>query len=111
MAPAYGNLAGLHQRAAVQHQRLAAQARSGRHLATAAEPLRRGARAVRVSRAHRVLGVEHGEVSAPLRFEKPGLGGRVVLEGVVAVQVVGGHVQGQRDVRPELRHRLDLKTR
>jgi hypothetical protein len=39
VAPANGNLAGWDQQAAIEHQGVAAQARSGRHLAPAAEPL------------------------------------------------------------------------
>ena len=88
----------------------AAQAGAGRHLVPAAEPFHAGGGARSVADAHRVVGIEHGEVAGLLRLEQPSFGGGVVLERVVPVQMILRDVQRQADVRAKFRDGLQLKT-
>src|SRR5687768_12936791 len=61
--------------------------------------------------AHDVARGDDGRVRARLREEDAGLGGRVRGEGRIAIEVVLGHVEEQRDVRTEARRALELEAR
>ena len=60
-----------------------------------------GGGAVGIRDADRIVGIQDGEIVRLLRLEQASLGGGVVLEGVVAVQMILRDVQRQPDVRAE----------
>ena len=83
---------------------------AGLHLRAAAEPLRRGGGVGGVRNADRVVGIEDGVIAGTLGFEQAALGGGVVLEGVVAVQVILRDVERERDVRAKFDDGLELEA-
>ena len=58
-----------------------------------------------------VVGVQHGEIAGLLGLEEAALGGGVVLEGVVAVEVVRRDVERHADVGAERLDGLELEAR
>ena len=106
VAAADGDFAGLHQQLAEEHQLIAAQGRAGLDFLAAAEPLHDGGGARCVGDADGIVGIEHGEIAGVLGLEEPALGGGVVLEGVVTVQVILRDVEGERDVGAKIADRL-----
>ena len=95
---------------AVEYQLIGAQAGAGRDLAPAAEPLGRGGGAPGIGYAHRVVGVQDGEIAGLLGFEETALGRGIILEGMVAVQVVLRDVEGDADVGAKLGDGLQLEA-
>ncbi len=104
------DLAGLHQQLAVENQFVAAEHSPGLHFPAAAEPLGRGSGACGVGYADGIVGVEHGVIAGALGLEEPALGGGVVFESVVAVQVILRDVQRQGNVRAKFGDGLQLEA-
>ena len=110
MTAANGDLAGVHQQLAAEDQLVRAQARTRLRFVPPAEPFHAGGGMRSELHAHRVVGVEDGDVAGAHGLEQPSLGGGVTLEGVVAVQVILRHVEREADVRAKIRNRLQLEA-
>ena len=96
--PRMGISRGVHQQFAVEPDFPIGQPDARRHRARAAEPERRSGGERSVAHAGGIVGVENGERACPLRFKQASLGGGVVGEGVMAVQMVLGDVQRDGDI-------------
>src|SRR5205807_8391803 len=110
VAAANWDVAGFHQQLAIEDQLVPAEAGAARHLAAAAEPFGRCGGARGVADTDGILGVEHGEIAAALRFEKAALRGGVGFERVVPVEVVLRDVEADADVRAELADGFELEA-
>src|ERR1035437_1447136 len=104
------DVAGWHQELAVEDEFVAAEGGAGLYVAAAAEPPRRGSGTGGVGYAHGIIGIENGGIAATLGFEEAALGGGVVVEGMVAVQVVLRDVERESDVRAKFEDGLQLEA-
>ena len=81
-----------------------------RHRARAAEPQRRSGGKRRIAHAGGVVRVEDGERARPLRFKQASLGGGVVGESVMPVEMILRDVQRHRDIGVKFGDGFKLET-
>src|SRR4029077_10797183 len=88
----------------------AAGKRSSFNLFLSAEPEQLRARTSRQSSGGGVVGIQDGEVILTLIFEDALLGVDVIVESLVAIEMVGRDVENHCDSRPKFNDGFQLKT-
>src|ERR1051326_5983689 len=111
MPSAQRDIGDVHYNASVIADLFTFEPRSGGDRFFQAEPHGRRSRARGVSDGHRIVGIQYREIACPLSLEKPSLGGGIIFERVMPVEMIGRDVQYGANVRTELADGLELETR